>query len=232
MSGLLILGTDGLLHLARVEHDRVEVEVFARPRIGREILSPVWGPDGSWVAWSESDGVDGRIRVMGVDGDVVFEQSGFPAFCLDPSPDGSRLAQLASGPLGLELGVLEVPGGGSTLVARGAPLYWCWAPSGKRLAVHVEERVVVADLAVLAGAVVEHELVHRSDRFLSPWWSPGGQELVLVDDQQRLVAMSVQDDVVVTLAEGQPGYRFAVAPDGRRIAVVTQRGDAGTSSRR
>ena len=212
-----------MLHLVNVDADHHQVDLLARPATGREILSPVWGPTGGWLAWSESDGVEGRIRVMEPSGELLLEQVGFPAFCLDPSPDGSRLAQLASGPLGLELSVIELSTGATSLVARGAPIYWAWSPTGNRLVVHVHRRVYIAELAVLGDPVVEHELLTDVDRFLCPWWSPGGGELVLVDNRSRLVALSLEGDVSEPIAEGQPGYRFAVDRSGQRVAVITQR---------
>lgn len=223
---LLVLGADGLLYICDVDATHHQTDLLARPKTGHEILAPVWGPDGSWLAWSESDGVEGRIRVMQTDGELLLEQPGFPAFCLDPSPDGSRLAQLASGPLGLELSVVDLATGATSLVARGAPLYWAWAPSGSRLAVHVHQRVFIAELAMLGGSVVEHQLSEGVDRFLSPWWSPAGGELVMVDAEERLVALSLDGDVSATIAEGQAGYRFAVDPSGQRVAVVRPRSDS------
>jgi len=222
-TSLVALGTDGLLHVVDVDGEGHEPRLFARPEDGREILSPVWGPGGAWIAWSESDGVDGRVRVRSLDGDEIVDQPGFPAFCLDPSPDGTQLASLATGPLGLELSVVELETGVSTLVARGAPLYWAWGPSSRRLAVHVHRRVFVANLGVLGpGSAVEHDLLTEVDRFLAPWWSPAGGELILVDDRQRLSALSLEGEVLESIADGQPGYRFAVDPAGQRVALVSQ----------
>ena len=198
------------------------MELLARPKTGREILSPVWGPGGQWVAWSESDGVEGRIRVMAPSGEQMLEHVGFPAFCLDPSPDGGRLAQLASGPLGLELSVVELDTGATSLVARGAPLYWAWGPRGDRLIVHVEQRVFIAQLAALGGAVVEYDLLADVDRFLCPWWSPAGGEVIFVDDSSNLVAYSLDGDAAAVIASGQAGYRFTVDRSGQRVALVTQ----------
>ena len=222
---LVVLGSDGLIHVADVGEQGHDVSLLARPATGREVLSPVWAADGSWVAWSESDGVDGRIRVMQPDGELVIEQRGFPAFCLDPSPDGARLAFLSTGPLGLELAVMDIATGATMLVARGAPLFWAWAPSGNRLVVHVEDRVFIAELAALEGAVVETEVRDRVARFLAPWWSPGGGEIVFVDELSRLVAQSLDGDAQAVLVEGQMGYRYAVDPTGQRVATVVQRAD-------
>lgn len=220
-----MLGTDGLLYVADVGDASHQVELLARPRTGREILAPVWGPGGDWLAWSESDGVDGRVRVMTPTGEGVLEQAGFPAFCLDPSPDGQYLAQLSTGPLGLELTVIELATGATTLVARGAPLYWAWAPGARRLAVHVHRRLFIAHIGAMDGAVIEYDLLDDVDRFLAPWWSPGAGELVAVDDQQRLVAISFDDDERTPVAAGQSGYRFAVDAAGQRVALVSQHHD-------
>ncbi len=226
---LVILGEDGLLYLAEARRagSRVTVafDLLARPETGREILSPVWGPGGAWVAWSESDGVGGRVRVMDPHGESLHDLPGFPAFCLDPSPDGSRLAMLSAGPLGLELLVLDLASGATSLVGRGAPLYWSWAPSGKRLALHVGNRVAIADLAVMEGTVVEHDLMDPAGRFLAPWWSPAGGELILGDPEEGLVAVSLDGSVVSPISEGRAGVRFAVDPSGQRVAMVVQHGE-------
>ncbi|MFT5531434.1 MAG: WD40 repeat protein [Candidatus Poriferisodalaceae bacterium] len=238
MQQLVVLGTDGLIHLVdvgpaegpdslagnSVVGNRVETSVLGRPPAGSAISAPVWGPDGSWVAWSESDGVEGTIRVVDVagGGDLARIQ-GFVAFVLVPSPDGRRIAHLATGPLGLELSVSDIKGRSvkgpraSQLIARGAPLYWAWAPDGDRLVVHREGEVTVHDLR--DGSEVALDV--KADGFLAPWWSAGGDEIIFVDAAHRLVVVPADGAVdPIPIFQGQRGYRFAVDPTGQRVAVV------------
>ncbi|MGY9072648.1 MAG: hypothetical protein ACKVHU_06855 [Acidimicrobiales bacterium] len=231
MDQLVALGTDGLIHLVDVagidEVDLTEPRVLGRPSTGFSISAPVWGAGGETVCWSESDDVEGQIRVVdAASGETVTRIPGFVAFALDPSPDGTRLAHLAVGPLGLELSVSELADGGETrLIARGAPLYWAWSPDGDRLVVHREGEVTVFDLRDGSEIALEVE----ASGFLAPWWSPAGDEIIFVDSAHRLVVVPSDGAVdPVPIFQGQRGYRFAVDPTGQRVAVVVAGPDADT----
>jgi TolB protein len=238
---LVVVGIDGSLNIVTTgtggsASDSVDATLFARPEADMEIVAPVWSADGRWLAWTETDGVEGRIRVVEESSrNSLIDIPGFVAFCLDPSPDGHRLAHLASGPLGLELGVTDIDSGDTELVARGAPLYWSWSPDGQRLAIHNESELSIVGLGQGPERPEADRLVtDDSGKYLVPWWSPAGDEIIYVDGESRLVVLNLAlweagGGEPAVLADDQEGYRFAVDPNGRRVAFVC-RGEDGEAA--
>lgn len=238
---LVVVDIDGSLNIVTTGTGNavprsVDVSLFARPEADMEIIAPVWSADGRWLAWTETDGVEGRIRVVEESSrDSLIDVPGFVAFCLDPSPDGQRLAHLASGPLGLELGVTDIDSGDTELVARGAPLYWSWSPDGRRLAIHNGSELRIVALGAGAERSEADRLVtDDTGQYLAPWWSPTGDEIIYVDGESRLVVLNLAlweagAGEPAVLVDDQEGYRFAVDSNGRRVAFVC-RGEDGEAA--
>jgi Tol biopolymer transport system component len=205
----------------------------ARPRpsatSGRTVTA-AWSPAGRWVAWSVDDAndVDGAREVrlcaradaepLDPAGAAQVAQprvvaSALEAFYLLPSPCGSYLSHLSPGPLGLELGVTDLASGELRIIERGQPLFWSWSPDSSRLAVHAGERVFVSSVDGAVMAV----LSEQAGSFVAPWWMPDGS--VVVASDEHLVSHG-PDGSAITLARHPGTARFALDPDGRRLAFV------------
>jgi len=204
---------------------RSDVETGARqsldeprdPGQGSRVSSAVWSAKGEWAAWSvDSIDLDGvrelRLHHQGRDGANVLAES-VSAFYLCPSPCGRWLSHLSPGPLGLELAVSDVAAGAVTVVERGQPMFWSWSPDTTRLAVHVENRVLIAGLDGEQAVV----LTEDAGRFVAPWWLPGGSVAYAVGDQ--ILSSGPDGGVNVVVGAGSSG-RFSPDPDGSRLAYV------------
>jgi len=186
------------------------------------VSTAAWSMQGQWTAWSvDSDYVDGlrqvRLHDEETDSASVLVES-VNAFYLYPSPCGQLLSHLSPGPLGLELAVSDIASGAIHVVDRGQPMFWSWSPDATQLAVHVENRVLVADRDGNEVRV----LTENAGSFVAPWWLPGGSVLYAIDD--RIVAAG-PDDVTTTLVEEGSTGRFSLDVEGRRLAYVADDAD-------
>jgi TolB protein len=215
---VLLIDSAGEVMLADVDNDvRMPIGEPLGPERAARVTTAAWSRAGEWAAWSvDSADLDGRreLRLHLEETDewrVLAESVG--AFYLCPSPCGRWLSHLSPGPLGLELAVSDVVTGELRVIERGQPLFWSWAPDGSELAVHVEDRVLVAGLAGDEPRIV----TRHAGRFIAPWWLPGRSVVHAVDD--RLVAAGA-DGAVNDLVAGGSAGRFSLDLEGRRLALI------------
>ena len=187
-----------------------------------QFAQPTWSPDGRRVAWTEVDGRDGQVQASLVtarfDGTGRTEADvGFPPFYLYWDPTSSRLAYLGSGATQLEMGILEVAGGGSrgASIDSGQPYYFSWSPDGDRMLVHVGvDRLEFLDLEG-AGETVDD----APGAFQAPNWIGDDLVYVAVDGQrQRLVLGDAATGETRTLLEFDGFIQFLLSPDRSQIA--------------
>jgi TolB protein len=215
---LLAIDTSGNVVLVDVDQGvRMPIGRPLAPSQHSQVTCAVWSGAGQWTAWSvDSDAADGvrELRFHDEETDVaaVLAES-TTAFYLCSSPCGRYLSHLSLGPLGLELGVTDVRSGELWVIERGQPLFWSWSPDGEKLAVHVENRVLIADSS---GQVVR-SLSDDAGPFTTPWWLPGGSIAFAVED--RIVGGGL-DGTMSALVAGHTAGRFSLCPDGRRLAHV------------
>lgn len=220
MRYLLLIDRAGNVVLADADNAvRMPIGRPLAPSEHARVTSAVWSPGGDWTAWSvASDSPDGvhelRLHDEDTDGAWVLAES-VSAFYLCPSPCGRWLSHLSPGPLGLELAVSEIRTGELQIVERGQPLFWSWSPDGAKLAIHVENRVLVAGLDGSPPRVICDD----AGPFVTPWWLPGGSIAFTIGD--RIVSAG-PDAVVTTLIDGGAGGRFSPDPEGRRIAHIEE----------
>lgn len=200
-----------------------DVPTADRPTERVPARTAVWSPAGQWTAWSlDSGDLDGvqeiRLHHEGADSNRLLAGA-LTAFYLCPSPCGRYLSHLSPGPLGLELAVSEIRTGELRIVERGQPLFWSWSADGSQLAVHVEQRVVVVDVAAPSE---QRELTDRADSFVAPWWTPDGSVVYAADGA---ILSTGPDGSTGRLATNAGAGRFALDPDGRRLAIVDVIGD-------
>lgn len=228
---LLLIDSDGNVVLADADN-RVRMPI-GQPLAAEQqsrVSSAVWSPGGEWTAWAiDSESPDGvrelRIHDEDTDQSWVLAES-VRAFYLCSSPGGRWLSHLSPGPLGLELALSEVLTGEAQIIERGQPLFWSWSPDGSKLAVHVEDRVLIAHVATDVGGDdaagggddSDPEIIcQQADPFIVPWWLPGGS--IAYATGGRIVSTG-PDGVTTTLIDGATTGRFSPDPDGRRIAHI------------
>lgn len=217
MNRLVVLGTDGNLYLVGGDGAGL-VRLTDDGGADAGHFQPTWMADGQHVIWSRvRSPTEGWLEVVWADGNGRQAlPPGFPAFYLYPSPHGRRVAHLSEGPIGLELVVVDLSSGESTLVARGAPLYWSWAPDGRWLVMHIGHEL---SLATVEGDM--EFLGVEPGIFLAPWWSADALVYVTrAGERHRLVVADRSGKVLSVAAEFEGAVRFIPEPAGRRVAYV------------
>ena len=226
MRYLLVINAAGNVMLADVDNDiRMPIGAPLTADQRSRVSTAVWSAQGQWTAWSvDSADLDGirEVRMHDEESDQAgtLVQS-VSAFYMCPSPCGRWLSHLSPGPLGLELAVSNVTTGEIHIVERGQPMFWSWAPGATQLAVHVENRVLVSDIAGGSTRV----LTDDAGPFVTPCWLPGGSVLYAVGD--RIVATGPDDAVTTLVANGSSG-RFSLDPEGQRLAYIATTGSDAT----
>ena len=218
MRYLLVIDTARNVVLVDVVNDiRMPIGAPLPPDQKSHVTTAVWSPLGRWTAWSvgstEIDGIR-EVRLHDEDSDQADVLVPLvEAFYLCPSPCGRWLSHLSPGPLGLELALSDVATGAIHVVERGQPLFWSWSPDANQLAVHVENRVLIAD----SDGGATRLLTDGAGSFVAPWWLPGGSVLYGLED--RIVAAG-PDNTVTTLVDRGSAGRFSLDPEGRLLAYV------------
>jgi hypothetical protein len=221
---LLLIDASGNLALADLDSGvRMPIGAPLNPSERARVTCAVWSPAGEWTAWSvDSELPEGvhelRLHDEATDSTRVLAPWLTP-FYLCPSPCGRYLSHLSAGPLGLELAVSDVATDELRIIERGQPLFWSWSPDATRLAVHVEDRVIVSALDGHEARV----LTEDAGSFTAPWWLPGGSVVFAADDR---IVSSGPDGVLSTLVDSAASGHFALDADGRRLALV-EAGDDG-----
>lgn len=219
MSRLLVVEADGDVSVRRSEAPD-ERSSLGEPAEGHSLAATCWAGGGLSVVSSHvaDDTTDGRLVVHELAaGRQRVVDDVFAAFYLSPSPDGVRVANLAAGPLGLELSVLDLGTGENQLVERGQPLFWSWAPDGSALVVHVADVVAVVELGQPGDGAERTVLTEEAGHFVAPSWLPDGRLLYAVGDE---LVSRAPDGGMAVLLEGLAPLRFVVDADGRRIAYA------------
>ncbi|MDH4144624.1 MAG: hypothetical protein OEY23_05575 [Acidimicrobiia bacterium] len=220
MSELLVVDASGQAALIDLDTgERTRVGAGPPPRRPTPVLTAAWSPAGEWAAVAVASVEPGGPQELLVHdrhaptARVLAAQ--LTAFYLCPSPSGRFLSHLSPGPLGLELGVSEVASGELTIIERGQPLFWAWSADSTRLAVHVADRLyqVALDEPSRPATLLAEDL----GSFIAPWWALDGSIAAVRDD--RIVGIG-PDGSATPLTDGPGPGRFALDPDGRRLAHI------------
>ncbi|MCH8205539.1 MAG: PD40 domain-containing protein [Chloroflexi bacterium] len=199
---------------------------------------PLWSPDMGRIAFSgrtlRLDGTealslfvysleDNRTRVV-----YTNERGMGPILPTMPhylywSPDGTRLAFIASVSVGLTLFVADRDAdGNATVVLRTEPLYESWSPDSSRLLVHGGADHYLIDLR--NGPMSITNLDAKAINYRVPAWSPSDSQILLVSqDADGSGGLYASDAITLDLrlVEETPGEAaFLWSPDGELLAVA------------
>ncbi len=187
-------------------------------------LQPAWSPDGSQLAWAQTDGATASVEVALPRAQAVSSTSfDTVPFYLGWNDAGNRLAYLRNAPSGpgFEAGVVD--GDSASVAATGAPLYLAWRPGADDLAIHRNEASV--DVVDATTAVVDPGLpgdaagFATTGQFATPIWVRD-DVLGLVQDGAFVLVDVETGDKSVLLEIGE-GTRLVLSPDRSKLAYLT-----------
>jgi len=203
---------------------------------------PAYSPDGSQIACFgvRSGSVpEASLYTVANDGIRMSElwrmtEASAPV-CESWSPDSRSIAILLQGhdELQLEVASVDRPGR-TTLVDRGAPLFWSWSPRASYLAVHTGGSSSIYEDARLSVFQVGREcskIVELAPgEFRTPTWSPDGGRLAYVDASdpsgEFLSLYRLDDGTIDVLLQVHGQTAMLWSPDGRTLALAQALGDS------
>ncbi len=101
-------------------------------------FQPIWSPDSTHIAWGQAKASGFAVGYQDVDEDeaTIVPMIDLP-FYLYWASDGRSIGALRDGASGLDLELVDVASGTSSILDSGAPFYFSWNPTGDRLVTHV-----------------------------------------------------------------------------------------------
>ena len=195
-----------------------------------------WAPDGHQIAYVSYSGsnpqdVEAHLYVSqsnGTDAREIFTSDRMIPVFLYWAPDSSALAFLATQTDG-NSGILRLSkfdGEESQLVDSGMPLFWAWAPSGKRMLIHSNGARPDSRLAYLwlGDSVIEEGLSVQLAPFQAPAFSPNGNQIMFAgitdkgDSALMMLDRTNQRQQIMATYEGKVAFQWS--PRGGHIAFA------------
>jgi len=240
-SGLIaFIGSDGNIHtmnqagqdLTQITHDAT----FGEGAL-RYYGHVTWAPDGRQIAYVSYSGsnpqdVEAHLYVSqsdGVDAREVFASDRMIPVFLYWAPDSDTLSFLATqtdGNSGI-LRLSKLDGTESQVVDSGQPLFWAWAPSGKRMLIHSNGTRRESRLAYLwlGDSIIEEGLPVRTAPFQAPAFSPDGNQILyagITDEGESALMMLDRTSSRQQIIAGYEGtVAFQWSPDEEHIAFAS-----------
>ncbi len=195
-----------------------------------------WAPDGHQIAYVSYSGsnpqdVEAHLYVSqshGADAHEVFASDRMIPVFLYWAPDSSALSFLATqtdGNSGI-LRLSKLDGSESQVMDSGQPLFWAWAPSGKRMLIHSNGARRDSRLAYLwmGDSVIEEGLSIRVAPFQAPAFSPDGDRIMFArftdNGESALMMLDRTSNRQQVLATYKGTVAFQWASGGEYIAFA------------
>lgn len=167
---LVVLDSSGDVVVMRADgSERAEITNDAGETVF--YTQPIWSPGSDRLAWGQvtDDGFSIRIESVTDSEAALLPVSGLP-FYMSWSPDGALLGVLHNGANGLDLEMVDVSAGTSTVIDQGAPLYFSWSPTGDRMVTHIGE----SRFEILSPTGSKAPKGTTDSSYLAPQWTPNG----------------------------------------------------------
>jgi TolB protein len=221
---LLVIDTDSAATMTPDGTDRVDVD----PGEGARFFQGAWSWDAARVVLSGQAPAGPFLDILpAAEATAARLATQSLPFYLYWEPDGDRVAYLANGIAGIDLGIVTdaVDGPTDSLVATGQPYYFDWDPAGGRMVTHIG----VASLDLLTPGVTSERLLDDPAPYQAPQWSPDGGRILHAETANgtRVVLTYPGDGRRDVLASYDGFAFFSMDPSGERVAIATLAGDAG-----
>ena len=211
---------------------------------GALYFNPIWTPDGRYVIFGSGGNGTFQARADGAGQPQVLTAEKVNQAPRSFAPDGKRLAyqenaQLWTAPVEIQGGQLKAGKPERFLQSGSTDADPAFSPDGRWLAYQSDESgrpevYVRAFPPPPSGQGGKWQISNAGGRF--PHWSRTAHELIYQSGDQLLAASyTIKDDTFVPdkprvwiakLGVGQtPGVGWDLAPDGKRVAVITPAGD-------
>ena len=234
------------MKIAYVANDRVlsvhdlsggEAEDRTLSPPGLRCTWPICSSDGRFVAFSGYAGGSNGNVLMGVyvaelDGGgpgLIYSNEpgtdaiarGTPHYC-SWSPDGARLAFVASTSSGLALYMWDAATGDPPrVIHEGGPLYFTWSHHSSEMFIH---SFTSHYMATASGEGSQGQFPGVSTRYMSPSWAGDGNRIAFFldgdRDRQRLVAIDLDGQAVRVLTEISGIAAAAWRPGSSQVGLV------------
>jgi Tol biopolymer transport system component len=239
-------GTDGNIYTtdgAGKQQTAITQDADLQPASGqveRFYQYPTWAPNGrrlAYLGFSRSPQTNPQASLYTISSDgkkrveAFSSQDSFP-FYLFWSPNSKYVTFLSNTPGGneLSLNLAAAAGGDSKVIGTGQPFYWDWSPDNRSIITHTGGTAAANPDASLAffhldDSVQKKALNLKPGSFQAPAWSPGGNELILLTQNEaggeELILTRRDGTVKNVLAQLSGQAAFAWSPKGGLLAYTT-----------
>ncbi len=212
---LVILAGNGDIIITNPDGtDRRTIATSAEERVF--YFQPIWSPDSTHIAWGQAKASGFAVGYQDVDEDepTIVSMVNLP-FYLFWASDSRSIGALRDSPPGLDLELVDVASGTSTILDSGVPFYFSWNPTGDRLVTHVGP-----DRFEMITTDGDRSTVGTTgDDYYAPQWTDDG---ILHVDAGTLV-METPEGVRRGVVRVTGFTAFVANPGGTRAAVQSIR---------
>ena len=239
-SGLIaFISTDGNIYtMNQAGQDLTQITTDATFGEGklRYYSHVTWAPDGNQIAYVSYSGsnpqdVEAHLYVSqsnGGDAREVFASDRMIPLFLYWAPDNNSLAFLSTqkGSNSQILRLSKLDGTESQVLDSGQPLFWSWAPSGKRMLIHGNASRPDSRLAYLwlEDSIIEDGLPVHPAVFQAPEFSPDGNHIMFAgitdDGESALMTLDRTTSLQNIIAKYEGTVSFQWSPVDDRIAFT------------